>query len=224
MDFERNLALYAELAVKVALNVQPGQRLLIIGPLANGGASLRAAPLARALAKSAYKSGSPLVETIWGDEAQVLSRFKYAPRDSFGEYSAWFPKALARHVEAGHAVVSLSANDPDLLKDEPPELVSAVQQPTARDMRAFREHISRNATNWAVIAGATDAWARKIFPNESPQRAVACLWEAIWKMSRLDQADPVAAWERHLAGLAARADYLNGRQYDALQYDGPGTN
>src|SRR2546430_13043251 len=55
-------------AVKVALNVQPGQRVLIIGPLANGGASLEAAPLARQIAKAAYKAGAPLGETIWGDE------------------------------------------------------------------------------------------------------------------------------------------------------------
>src|SRR6476620_2695443 len=135
MDSDRRLEKYAELAVKVALNVQPGQRVLIIGPLANGGASLEAAPLVRQLAKAAYKAGSPLVEAVWGDEELMLVRFKHAPRDSFNEYSAWFPHALEQHVEAGHAVISLSANDPDLLKDEPPELVSAVQQASARDVR-----------------------------------------------------------------------------------------
>ena len=224
MDFSRRLELYAELAVKVALNVQPGQRLLIIGPLANGGASLEAAPLARQIAKAAYIAGSPLVETIWGDEELVLTRYRHAHRDSFGEFSSWFPSALERHVEAGHAVVSLSANDPDLLKDEPPELVSAVQQASSREVRPFRELISRNHTNWAVIAGATTGWARKIFPDAPPEEATRMLWDAIWKMSRLDRPDPVAAWEAHLANLAARADYLNRKQYSALKYRGPGTD
>src|SRR3954469_21232644 len=109
MDFSRKLELYAELTVKVALNVQPGQRVLIIGPLANGGTSLEAAPLARQIARAAYKAGSPLVETIWGDEEMMLVRFQSAPRDSFSQFSAWFPKALEQHVEAGHAIVSLSA-------------------------------------------------------------------------------------------------------------------
>ncbi|MCM3881739.1 MAG: aminopeptidase [Vicinamibacterales bacterium] len=224
MDFARKLELYAELAVKVALNVQPGQRLLIIGPLANGGASLEAAPLARQIARAAYRAGSPLVETIWGDEELVLARYKHAPRDSFGEFSRWFPRALEQHVEAGHAIVSLSANDPDLLKEESPELVSAVQQASSRDMRPFREHISRNQTNWAVVAGATPGWAKKIFPDVTPQEATSKLWDAIWRMSRVDHPDPVAAWEGHLASLAARADYLNGKQYDALKYSGPGTD
>jgi aminopeptidase len=224
MDFSRNLELYAELAVKVALNVQPGQRVLIIGPLANGGASLDAAPLAREITKAAYKAGSPLVETIWGDEEMMLARFKHAPRESFDQYSAWFPKALEQHVELGHAIVSLSANDPDLLKNEPPDLVSGVQQVSSRDVRPFRELISRNQTNWAVIAGATAGWAKKIFPGVASDKAVAQLWSAIWKMCRLDAQDPVAAWEAHLANLTARADYLNKKQYDALRYKGPGTN
>lgn len=224
MDFTRKLELYAELAVKVALNVQPGQRVLIIGPLANGGASLEAAPLARQIAKAAYAAGSSLVETIWGDEDMVLIRYAHAPRDSFGQFSAWFPEALEQHVAAGHAVISLSANDPDLLKDEPPDLVNAVQQASSRDVRPFREHISRNQTNWAVVAGATVGWAKKIFPNVSPQEATSKLWEAIWKMSRVDSPDPIAAWDTHLAHLAARADYLNRKQYDALKYRGPGTD
>src|SRR5215210_9222584 len=180
MDFTRNLELYAELAVKVALNVQPGQRLLIIGPLANGGASLDAAPLARQITKAAYTAGASLVETLWGDEDMALARYKHAPRDSFGGFSSWFPKALEEHVSAGHAVVSLTANDPDLLKDEPPELVDAVQQVVSKAVRPFRELISRNHTNWAVVAGATAGWAKKIFPNASPEAATATLWDAIW--------------------------------------------
>ena len=224
MDFTRKLELYAELAVKVALNVQPGQRVLIIGPLANGGASLEAAPLARQIAKASYNAGSPLVETMWGDEEMVLVRYAHAPRESFGQFSAWFPAALEQHVAAGHAVISLSANDPDLLKDEPPDLVNAVQQASSTDVRPFREHISRNQTNWAVVAGATVGWAEKIFPNLSPQDATSKLWEAIWKMSRVDSPNPIAAWDTHLAHLAARADYLNRKQYDALKYKGPGTD
>ena len=66
-DLERTLQIYAELTVKVGLNLQPGQRLLVIGPLANGGVSLEAAPLVRRIAASAYQRGAPLVEALWGD-------------------------------------------------------------------------------------------------------------------------------------------------------------
>src|SRR5436190_506256 len=82
-DLDQTLRTYGELAVKVGLNLQPGQRLLIIGPLANGGASLEAAPLIRHIAASAYQAGAPLVEALWGDETLQRIRFNLAPRDSF---------------------------------------------------------------------------------------------------------------------------------------------
>jgi aminopeptidase len=224
MDLDRQLHIYAELAVRVALNLQPGQRLMIIGPLANGGASLEAAPLARQIAAAAYRAGSPFVETLYGDEAQQALRFANAPRDSFTNFSAWLPKALSEHVAAGHAVLSISANDPDLLQGQPADLVSAVLQATAREMRPFREQVSRNDTNWAIVAAASAGWAGKIFPGVPTSEAISRLWDAIARMCRLDTPDPLAAWETHLANLSARSDYLNGKRYSALKYTGPGTD
>ena len=224
MDFERRMELYAELTVKVALNVQPGQRLLIIGPLANGGAALEAAPVIRKIAECAYDVGAAFVEAIYGDEALQLVRFKRAPRNSFGQYSAWLPRALQEHVEGGNAVLSVYANDPDLLKHQPPELVSTVQEATAREVRPFREQISRNQTNWAVVAAASPGWATRVFPNMSEEAATARLWDEISRLCRLDRPDPVAAWEEHLLNLERRAAFLNQRKYSALKYKGPGTD
>src|SRR5439155_13566765 len=76
---EQRLAAYGELAVRVALNLQPGQRLLVIGPLMNGGASLEAAPLVRHIAASAYRAGAPPVEASWGDEELQIARFTHGP-------------------------------------------------------------------------------------------------------------------------------------------------
>jgi aminopeptidase len=224
MDFERTLQIYADLAVRIGLNLQRDQRLLIIGPLANGGVSLEAAPLVRHIAAAAYASGARLVEPIWGDEALQAARFLHAPRDSFSEFSAWLPKALFEHVEGGHAVLSIYANDPDQLKREPPELVSAVQQATARSVRPFREQITRNQTNWAVVAAAASAWAARVFPDVEPSQQVSRLWDAIGGLCRLDRPDPLAAWEAHLKDLVARTDLLNQKQYAALRYAGPGTD
>lgn len=220
---DHTLARYGDLAVRVALNLQPGQRLLIIGPLANGGCSLEAAPLVRCITESAYKAGASFVETLWGDEALQLARFKYAPRDSFEQFSAWFADALTEHVHAGHAVISVYANDPDLLKDQPPELLGAVQKSVSRAVRPFRDHVSKNGTNWSVIAAASKGWAARVFPNLPPGEQMDALWAAIAKLVRLDRSDPVAAWEEHLAALAARRDFLNQRRYAALKYRGPGT-
>jgi aminopeptidase len=223
LDSARQLEAYGELTVRVALNLQPGQRLIILGPLASG-LSFEAAPLVRQIAASAYRAGSPLVEAVWGDEALLLTRLAHAPRSTFSEFSAWLPKTLTEHVEAGHAVLSIYANDPDLLKNESADAVSALQQGTSRAMVAFRELLSRNQTNWAVIAAAGRGWAAKVFPDRRPEDQIAGLWDEINRMCRLDAPDPVAAWQKHIEQLAARAEYLNRQHYDALRYRGPGTD
>lgn len=223
-NLERQLDAYADLAVQVGLNLQPGQRLLVIGPLANGGVSLDAAPLVRRVAASAYRRGAPLVEALWGDEAMMAARFAGAREESFGTFSAWLPDALLQHVQAGHAVLSVYANDPDQLKDEAPARVTALQQATARAVRPFRECISRNQTNWTVVAAASPGWAARVFPGVPPAQQVDRLWAAIARLCRLDWPDPAAAWDAHLAGLAARTDRLNARRYTALRYRGPGTD
>src|SRR5919199_934532 len=205
---DNTLEQYGELAVRVALNVQPGQRLLVIGPLMNGGVSLEAAPLVRHIAASAYRAGAELVEAIWGDEPLQLARFHNARPETLGAFSRWLPDALTAHVQNGGAVLSIYANDPDLLKNEPSDAVSALSQATSRSVMSFRELISRNQTNWAVIAAAGDAWAAKVFPDCSPQDRLAHLWETIVRPCRLDCADPIAAWQQHLASLAARSEFL----------------
>jgi aminopeptidase len=221
---DAQLKIYGDLAVKVGINLRAGQRLLIIGPLASGGVSLEAAPLVRQIAIAGYEAGASLVETIWGDEALQMARFKHAPRDSFGEFSTWLPKALFEHAEAGQAIVSVYANDPDQLKDEPPELVSAVSQAVSKSVRPFRELISRNQTNWTVVAAAGERWAARVFPDVPAAERTTRLWNAIAKLVRLDRPDPVGAWEEHLEALARRRDFLNGKRYSALRYKGPGTD
>ncbi|HEV3141624.1 MAG TPA: aminopeptidase, partial [Vicinamibacterales bacterium] len=154
-----SLNTYADLAVEIALNLQPGQRLMIIGPLMNGGVSLEAAPLVREIAASAYRAGAELVEAVWGDEPMQLTRFTQARAETFDAFSSWLPQALVDHAEHGGAMLSVYANDPDLLAAAPPDRVGALQQATSRAVNRFRELISRNQTNWAVVAAAGEAWA-----------------------------------------------------------------
>ncbi len=181
---DQKLERYGDLTVQVALNLQPGQRLLIIGPLMNGGVSLEAAPLVRHIAASAYRAGAELVD----------------------------------------AVLSVYANDPDLLQHESTDLAGALQQATSRSMIPFRELISRNQTNWSVIATAGAAWAAKVFPEAPTDQRLSLLRDSIERLCRLDRPDPVAAWQQHIAALAARSDFLNRKHYTALRFSGPGTD
>jgi len=76
-DFQVNLKKYADLIIKVGLNLQQDQKL-IIQHLRNDGVPVQAAPLIRLVAESAYQAGARLVDVQWRDDAITLSRFKYA--------------------------------------------------------------------------------------------------------------------------------------------------
>ena len=222
-NLEETLIKYADLIVKVGLNLQPGQRLYI-GHASNRGVSLEAAPLVRQVVISAYEAGARFVHVSWGDEAVHLIRFQHAPRDSFEEYPTWEAQAALEFFEQGDAFLTITATDPDLFKDQDPELVATAQKTTYTHLAPAMALLSRNATNWCVAAAAAPRWAAKVFPDLAPHDQVSKLWDTIFKTCRLDREDPVAAWQDHVRELIAKRDYLSSRHYAALKLTAPGTD
>jgi aminopeptidase len=222
-DFEQMLQKYADVVVKIGLNIRAGQRLVIGGPLTRG-VDIQLAPLVRLIAASAYKAGARYVDVIWGDPLLRLQRYQMAPRDSFDEFSTWVVDARVDYLKRADAILTISADDPALLKGQDPALVGQEMHAVARNNKPVREYISRNAVNWCVVAGAVPGWASRVFPEGSPAEQVDSLWQAIFSMCRIDQPDPVAAWGAHVKQLVSRSDYLNHKAYDALHYTGPDTD
>lgn len=217
LDFERSLNAYAELIIKVGLNLRAGQRLLIRAPI-------EAAPLVRSVAAHAYQAGSPLVDVIWSDPELQLVRFRHAPVDSFEHVGMWSVQAGLEYVENGHALLSIGGVDPELYKDVDPGLISRVRLAEGKAYMPFSRLISADAVNWCVVAYATEAWAARVFPDLPADQQSRRLWEAIFRTVRLDSPDPIAAWEQHSAQLIERTTFLNEKQYDALHFTGPGTD
>lgn len=215
--FQQKLGRYADVIVRIGLNIQPGQRLLIRP-------DVQTAPLVRAVARAAYAAGAPFVDVIWNDEQLALVRAQSAPAGSFGEIAAWSPAAIVEHIRAGGALLSIRGDTPGLLGGENPEAVSTMMQAAARAGMPVSELVQRNATAWAVVAYPTPGWAAAVFPNLPVDEAVAQLWRAIAATCRLDSDDPVAAWRDHVAALNARCAYMNAKAYIALRYSGPGTD
>lgn len=217
LPFEQKLQNYADMAVKIGVGLQAGQRLIVRAPV-------ESAPLVRLIAASAYKSGARLVDIMWSDDAVTLARFKYALRDSFEEFPTWRTKALVKAVEQGDAVLTILATDPDLLKDQDPDLVALTQRVARTHMEPFSNYIGNDGVNWSIISLPIASWAAKIFPDNTPDEKMSKLWDVIFKACRIDQPNPIAAWQHHLEQLSAMGDYLNAKQYAALKYTAPGTN
>lgn len=222
-SFESALDRYAELAIQVGLNLQRGQRL-VITDIRHGGVPLEIAPLVRRLAAHAYAAGSPLVHVTWRDDQLTRTRFEHAPRDSFGEYPAWLARGLLEHAQAGGALLTVRAAIPDLLQDQDASHVASVQKAVAEQNKGLSELVTRNAINWLLISASYPGWASKVFPGQPRQESVAKLWEALFRVCRLEAPDPVSTWRQHIRQLVARCKYLNHRRYHALRFTGPGTD
>ncbi|AWN44067.1 aminopeptidase [Methylobacterium durans] len=217
LPFAERLDRLAEVAVRVGLNLQPGQELVMTAPL-------DAVPLARAITVQAYRAGASLVTTLLGDDAATLARFAHAPDAAFDTAAGWLYGGMAEAFRNGAARLAISGDDPSLLAGQDPERVARANRARSKAYVPALELIANFATNWTIVSAATPAWARTVFPDLPEEAAVARLWDAIFAASRIDGPDPIAAWTAHNADLAARTAWLNGQRFAALRFRGPGTD
>ena len=211
LPFAEKLDRFARLAVHVGLNLQPGQELLIT-------ATIEQLPLVRLITEHAYKAGALLVTTTYSDDEAVLARYKYAADASFDHAAQWQADGTAAAFRSGAARLALSGANPALLSGQDPAKVSRANIAASKASKPAMEMITRHAINWSILAAATPAWARLVFPGEREDIAISKLWDAIFTASRATSEDPVAAWKAHSAQIHARVDFLNARRFHALRF------
>jgi aminopeptidase len=209
-EHDERLEQYAELAVRVGANVQPGQEVYV-HPM------VEHADLGRALVRQSYEAGASYVHILYRDDHVRRARIELGP-DSALTYSPPWEITLTE-AAAGNASIGTNGRpDPQLLADLDGERIGrAIQVEIAEIVR--RQHRA-NTVNWCGIGAPNEGWARKVFGEPD----VARLWEKVAFCMRLDEPDPVAAWREHMARLDARAKTLTELRPDALHYRGPGTD
>lgn len=222
--FNEKLKKYAELTIRVGNNLQPGQRLLIIGRWLNRGVPTELTPFVRELTRAAYRAGARYVDVIWGDQQIDKIRFEMAPDDSFGEYPKWFVRALHEYLERGDPTLVINAEDPQLMAEQDPEKVALAMKTAYANFGSALEYVTSNAVNWNVICAPVQGWADLVFPDVPVDQRVERLWQKIFTILELDEGDPIAVWDRRLAELKSVCKHLNEKAYTTLKYSGPGTD
>ncbi|MFK3961079.1 aminopeptidase [Guptibacillus hwajinpoensis] len=215
--FQENLQKYADLVVKVGVNIQQGQTLVVNAPLTS-------AEFVRNIAESAYEAGAKNVHVEWNDE--TLTRIKYdkAPDEAFKEFPTWKAKGFEEMAENGAAFLSITSSNPDLLKGVDPERISNASKTAGKAMEGYRNYMMSDHNSWSVVAVPSKGWAQKVFPDAPEEEQEAKLWEAIFQATRVSTGDPVQAWKEHSANLEQKVDYLNNKHYSKLHYRAPGTD
>lgn len=207
---KRKLQNFAKLIVKMGVNVQKGQRVEVrCEPEIAGFATL--------VAEEAYKAGAEKVEVLF--ESQELSRLHIEYRDEkvLSTVENWEEERLKYRLECLPATIYLLSEDPDGLVGIDQEKYGRSTQARYKVIKPYRDAMD-NKYAWCIAAVPGKAWAKKMFPELTPSKAVEKLWEAILYTSRADGPDPVDAWRRHNDDLAKRCAYLNSLKIETLHY------
>jgi aminopeptidase len=215
--FTENLNKLAELAIRVGLNLEEGQEIVATAPI-------EAVDFVRLLAEKAYENGASLFTVLYGDNLITRKRLALVPEAHLDKAPAWLYESMAKAFHEGAARLAVSGNDPKALEGLPPERVGRAQQAQSRAYKPALSAITEFVTNWTIVPFAHPGWAKAVFPGLPEEEAVQRLWQAIFQATRVDQEDPVAAWEAHNRALHAKVVFLNEKRFHALHFQGPGTD
>jgi aminopeptidase len=210
MSDDERLERYADLAVRVGANVQPGQEVFLKGLIEH-------ADLIRALTRQAYRAGASYVNVDYGDQHVKRAMIELGPDEALTYTPGWL-KTLARATGGNAQLATLGNPEPELLADLDGERVARAIP--LELVEIFRGLHREDAINWCGIGAPNEGWARQVFGEPDVER----LWELVAFCFRLDEPDPVAAWREHLDRLDGRATMLTELGPEALRYRGPGTD
>jgi aminopeptidase len=205
----------AELAVGFAANVQPGQ---IVSIEAETGME----PIVRAVADKAYRRGARFVDPTYFDPWVKRARVEHAPDDTLEFVPSWYGRRmLALGDEHAARIIFVPRVSPGVLDGVDPKRAGRDQLP---DLKERLEIINKRLVNWSILPYPIPAWAELVHPELESKEALAKLTEELVHVCRLDEEDPVAAWRERDRTLHAVADRLTERRFDAIRFQGPGTD
>lgn len=216
-NFSEKLKKYAELIVKVGVNVQKGQPVVLY-------ISVTQQKLAHLIVEEAYGAGASEVMIEWKDTFSEREFLKHASEERLENVPEYIVKKGNYIAGKKAARISVMSADPGAYSGIDQKRIAKNQAAMGKALRQVRKATQNNDLSWTVVSAADQAWAEKVFPEKKGQAAIDALWEEIFKTTRIDKADPVKAWHEHDQKLHEKSDWLNEQQFSALHYVSPVTD
>ena len=201
---------YAELLIRIGINLQKGEELIIHSPV-------DVAPFTRMCVDAAYAAGAGDVTVIWSDDAVTRAHFLHAEEKFFEFTPEWRKHLMNDYARMGVPRLFIEASDPTNLADVSPERILKNARVKGEDFAEFRHLETTSFFPWCIASVPVKSWADKVFPEDTA--AVDKLWDAIFHTVRVSgDGTAVSAWQEHLAMLTARTEKLNELQFTSLHY------
>ena len=201
---------YAKLLAKVGLNVKKGQTVFVA-------AALDQPEFVTMVVEECYKAGASEVYVEWSHQPTEKLSSQYRSLESLSQLAPWNKAKWEFKAKNYSCRLWIESEDPDGMNGVDQEKMSKARQALYPQIKPFRQAME-NRHQWCIAAVPGKAWAKKVFPNLSENKAVEAMWKAILSASRADGKNPVRAWKEHNADLRARSEYLNSLGLKYLEY------
>ena len=215
--FDEKILDYANLIVKVGLNLQPGQNLIINAPISTH-------DFVKNIAQKAYDNGVKEIYYRWNSEELDFLRYKNANEEVFNNYPQWLADGYTEIAKDNTAVLSIYASNPELFSNIDTNRIKNDTKAKALAMKKYKDFVINGGCNWCVISIPTKGWANSIFKNDDTNDNIKKLWELIFKINRVNDTDPIKSWESHFNNLEKYKNYLNEKKFKKLYYKSTKTN
>ncbi|MEY8388120.1 aminopeptidase [Oscillospiraceae bacterium 38-13] len=203
---------YARLLVRVGLNVDRGQRMIISSPV-------ECVHFARLCAQEAYDAGCREVVMNWSDDAMTRMKYLHAGEDVFDQVPLWRRHFFNDHALEGTAYLAISASDPENLKGVASDRIIRAQRASGKALKDFDRLQMCGGFPWCIASIPIPSWARRVFPELEEAAAVDALWNAIFQAVRVSgDGGAVERWRNHLDTLDRRLEKLNALKLRSLHY------
>ena len=200
---------YAKLIVEIGANVQKGQDVVV-------NARVNEAYFAELVVEAAYKAKARSVRVEWSDDQVTRLAYKYQTTKTLSEMPKWQEEKLQHAVDTLPARIYIVSDDPDALKGVDQDKFTKVRMALGPTIMKYREQME-NKYQWVIAGVPSEAWAKKVFPNETKNNAIKKLWDAILTTTRA-LGDPIKNWNEHNKVLKEKCEWLNNLKIDTLYY------
>ena len=213
-NFDELLKKYADFIVRVGVNPQPGQTMIIRCPL-------EAAPLARLCVRSGFEAGARDVQVDWSDNAVSRTRMELGSEEALTDNK---PYQLRRYLdyaesEGSVCVLHLIADDPEVYAGLDGAKISRVNAANRKFMAPWREYTMNDRVQWSIAAMPSAPWAKKMFPELDTDAAIEKLWQLIFDVCRVTGGDPVNEWKAHLDRLTSLGEKMNALDLESVHFE-----
>ena len=215
--FEEKILDYANLIIKVGLNLQTGQNLIINAPISSHDFVMK-------VVKKAYENGVKEIYYRWNSEDLDLLRYENANEDVFNSYPQWLADGFTEIAKDNTAVLSIYASNPKLLEKINPKRIKNDMKTKSLAMKKYKDFVINGGCNWCVVSIPTEGWANSVFKNKNSVENIDKLWNLIFMINRINDVNPVKSWELHFEKLEKYKTYLNNKRFKTLHYKSEKTN